>query len=133
MPHTDIPFDKEKFLNSCPCGCTKSRQVLLDRIESLKDSDPELVKYLQWYRDDLWARQVKEDEYRRLRIELGDDKLNEQTVATLRAYADKLEQEGMHFMIYCDLPPMPIFSGKDYVEKYHSHIEVHMVAAPLGG
>ena len=133
MSHTDVPFDKEKFLNACPCGCSKSRQAILDGIEKYKDTDPEMVKYLGWHRDHLWATQVKEEEYRRLRRELGDDELNKKTAECLRAYADKLEEPGHHFMIFCDLPPMPIFSGKDYVEKYHSHIEVHMVAAPLGG
>jgi len=132
-PHTKVPFDKEKFLNACSCGCTKSRQVILDGIEKYKDSDPELVKYLGWYRDSLWAIQCEEEEYYKMRRELGDEKLTKRTAEVLRAYADKLEEPGMHFMIHCKLPPMPLFTGKDDIEAYGSHIEVSMVRGPLGG
>jgi hypothetical protein len=128
-----VPFDKEKFLNSCACGCTKSRQAILDGIEKYRESDPDMVKYLEWYRDDLWNKEVKKQEYNQLTSSFTDEQLKKHTATTLRAMADKVEQGGMHFMIDCELPQLPIFSGNDAVERYYSHISVTLVAGPLGG
>jgi len=124
-----IPFDRDKFLNSCTCGCTKSRHVILDGIEQLKESNPELSKYLEGYRDDLWNQQIREEEYREMSAEMGEDALNKKAAVALRAMADKIDEPGWHFMIYCNLPLLPIFSGDDFC----SHIEVKMLAAPIGG
>lgn len=128
-----VPFDKEKFLMSCPCGCTKSRQVILDKIEAARETEPELVKYLEWYRDRLWEDQVKDMKYREEERELGTEEYEKKVVASLRAMADKIEQKGMHFIIGAELPKLPIFAGDDHVERYHSHISVSIVAGPLGG
>ena len=120
-------------MNSCSCGCTKSYQVLFDKIEQYRESEPEMVKYLEWYLDRLWSDYVKNEEYRKMRVERGDDQVAKDAATALRAMADKLEQNGPHFMISCALPELPIFSGKDSIERYFSHIEVSMVAGPLGG
>lgn len=127
------PFDKEKFVNSCPCGCSKSRQSILDGIEKYKESDPQMVQYLEWYRDELWEKQLADEAFRAQCHDLGAGEQVKRTVEALRAFADRLEQPGMHFIIHCELPPMPIFSGEDFVEKHHSRIMVHMVKGPLGG
>lgn len=129
----DIPFDKEKFLNSCPCGCSKSRQAILDGIEKYRESDPQMVQYLEWYRDSLWRDQVKADKFRALTVERGNDQLEKDAVIALRAMADKIEEKGMHFMLGCDLPRLPIFSGDDPIESYSASISVSLVKGPLGG
>lgn len=133
MSKSDLPFDKEKFINYCCNSCNEGRSILLAKIEHYKVADPEIAKWLQWYVDDLWRRQVAHDEYHKMRVERGDDQLEKDAVAALRAVADKLEQKGMHFMVHCELPPMPVFSGKDRIEQYNCHIEVSLVAGPLGG
>lgn len=130
---TQITFDKDTFLNSCPCGCSKSRQSILDGIEKYKDSDPEMVKYLGWYRDQLWKQQVEEDVFREERHKLGDKEYNKKVATTLRAMADKIEQPGQHFIIHSRLPELPIFSGDDFVDSYTSQLEITLVAHPLGG
>lgn len=130
----DFIFDKEKFLGACQCGCSKGRQVILDKIEQAKDSEPELVKYLEWYRDDLWNKQMKDEAYRKLRYDIGDDQLNKNTIIALRAMADKLEEPGYHFMIHCELPKLPIFAAKiDEPDGYAANISVTLVRCPLGG
>lgn len=128
-----VPFDKEKFLNACVCGCTKDRQVILDGIEKYSVSDPKLAQYLEFYRDSLWDDYVKERTYRQMKSDLGEEQLEKDTVIALRAMADKIEQKGMHFMIACELPKLPIFTGDDFVERFESHISVTIVAGPLGG
>lgn len=130
---TKVPFDKEKFLNDCMCGCTKARQVLLDKIEQYKDTEPEMVRYLEWYKERAWDDYVRGETYRLMRVERGDEQLAKDTATALRAMADKLESEGSHFMIGCSLPTLPIFSDEDRVESYSAHISVTMVAGPLGG
>lgn len=130
---TKIPFDKELFLNECMCGCTKSRQILLDKIEQYKDTEPEMVQYLKWHRDRIWNDLIDSEEYRKMRVERGDDQLTKDTAAALRTVADKLEQSGDHFMVHCVLPKLPVFSGDDPVERYGCRITVTMVAGPLGG
>ena len=130
---TRVPFDKEKFLNDCMCGCTKRRQILLDKIEQYRETEPEMVQYLEWYRDQIWNDLVDSEEYHQMRIKRGDDQLNKDTATALRAVADKLEENGQHFMIRCVLPKLPIFSGDDHIERYGCRIEVSMVAGPLGG
>ena len=114
-------------------GCTKQRQVLLDKIEQYKDSEPEMVKYLQWYVERTWDDQVRDDTYRQDLRDLGDEEYEKRTVAALRAMADKIEQKGMHFIIGAELPKLPIFSGDDHIERYMAHIKVTIVAGPLGG
>jgi hypothetical protein len=128
-----VPFDKEKFLMACPCGCTKSRQAILDGIEKYRESDPKMVQYLEWYRDDLWDKQCREEVYRQEERELGDEEYGKKVAAALRAMADKVEQPGMHFIVHAELPKLPIFSGDDRIESYAAHIKVSMVAGPLGG
>lgn len=129
----NIKFDKEKFLNYCCGACRKSRQILIDKIEQYKSSEPEMVQYLEWYRARAWQSQVKSENFHKMLNERGEKQLNKDAAEALRAVANKLEESGMHFMIDCELPLMPIFSGKDHVEKYHSHIEVSLVSGPLGG
>jgi hypothetical protein len=130
----DIPFNKEEFINECPClPCTTSRQLLLDKIEQYRETDPEMSKHLEWYRDRLWQDQIKAGDFREMLRNRGEDQLNKDTAAALRAMADKLEESGMHFMIRCVLPTVPIFSGKDDHDRYGSYIEVAIVAGPLGG
>jgi len=86
----EVPFDKERFLNACSCGCTKERQVMLDKIEQYRESEPVMVKYLEWYRDQMWRDQVKTDEFRKENHK--DEKgLRKKTIASLRAMANLLE------------------------------------------
>lgn len=126
-------FNREKFLkDGCMCGCGR-RELLLDKIEAFKETDPEVSQFLTYYRDNMVAADAKIMAYHKLRMELGDKEIEGKAVEALRAMADKLEECGAHFIIYCNLPALPIFSGKDMAESYHSHIEVSMVAAPLGG
>jgi hypothetical protein len=129
----EVPFDKEKFLNACSCGCTKERQVILDKIEQYRESEPVMVRYLEWYRDRLWQDVIKNDNWHKMRVERGDKQLNKDAAAALRAMADKLEQPGMHFMVGCVLPRLPIFDGEDDVERWCSYIEVSLMAGPIGG
>lgn len=128
-------FNAEEFINGgCPCGCAKAgRKAILDGIEAFKESNQALSDQLRYYRDHLVRKDEDEIEYRRLRCELGDLELNMRAAASLRAIANKLEEQGMHFMIHCKLPNMPLFTGKDDVEAYGSSIEVAMVRGPLGG
>jgi hypothetical protein len=129
----NIPFDEEKFCNHCCPSCNKGRRLFLDKIKQYKESEPEMVQWLEWHRDRLWRDQIKADKFRSMRREKSDEQINKEAAAALRAMADKLEENGPHFMIHCELPPMPIFSGSDSVERYFSHIEISMVAGPLGG
>jgi len=133
VSHTKVPFDKEKFLNSCPCGCTRSRQAILDGIEKYRESEPKMVQYLEWYRDHLWDVQVRDEIYRQEERELGDEEYAKKVATALRAMADKIEQPGMHFIVKSELPKLPIFSGDDRFERYAAHISVSIVAGPLGG
>jgi hypothetical protein len=126
---SEVSFDRDKFLNSCLCGCTKDRQIILDSIEEYRDSKPKLSRQLEYYRDHLWRIQIREDEYRQMRVDLGDDALNKKTADALRAMADKVEQQGPHFMIFCSLPAVPIFSDGEFC----SSVEVIMLACPVGG
>lgn len=75
----------------------------------------------------------KNDTSRKEQHDLGDKEFNKKAVAALRAMADKLEQHGPHFIVDAQLPKLPIFAGDDDGEKYISHIEVTLVAGPLGG
>lgn len=125
---TDVPFDKEKFLNSCLCGCSKDKQSILYGIEKYRESDPMMVRYLEYYRDRLWHDQVMDDKYRQMRIDLGEVSLAKKTAEALRAVADKLEERGSHFMTYCELPNIPIFS-----DEFSTRINVVLLAGPVGG
>jgi hypothetical protein len=127
---TNIPLDKDKLLNSCMCGCTKSYQILFDKIEEYRATEPKMVQYLEWYRDRIWDDFVKGEDYRQMRIARGDDQLAKDTATALRAMADKLEEPGGHFMIGCTLPKLPIFSEED---RMSSHISVTAISGPLGG
>jgi hypothetical protein len=126
----EVPFDKDKFINHCCIPCNNSRKLFLDKIEQYRQSEPDMVRYMEWYRDRLWLDQVKGDQYRKLRMEKGDKQLNKEAAAALRAMADKIEQPGCHFMIHCELPELPILSGDDH---YCAKIDVGIVSGPLGG
>lgn len=130
-------FDKEEFMrNVCACGCNKrGREIILEKIEKYKDSEPEFAKQLIYYRDRLVKDDDKHRDYQKLKEQFNwsEAEQNKKVAETLRAYADKLEERGHHFMIYCKLPNLPIFSGKDEVEAYYSDIEISMVKTPLGG
>lgn len=126
-------FDKEKFINHCCPSCNKGRAIFLEKIEQYRQSDPEMVTWLEEYRDRLWRDEVKKEEFRKLIRSRTDEQLKKDTATALRAMADKVEEGGMHFMIGCELPKLPIFSGEDDVERYYSNISVSMVAGPLGG
>lgn len=126
----EVPFDKDKFINYCCPPCNKGRQLLLDKIEQYRESEPDLTQHMEGYRDRLWLDQVKSDQYRQLRMEKGDEQLSKDVVVALRAVADKIEQSGGHFIIHCELPELPIFSGEDH---YSAIIEVGLVSGPLGG
>lgn len=95
--------------------------------------DEDLHNMLKYYKLERERNQKPRNEYHSMRCRLGDREVNRRTAEALRAMADKIEQPGMHFIIGADLPRLPIFSGKDHVERYVSHIEVTIVAGPLGG
>ena len=82
---------------------------------------------LKYYKEERARNQRSTDQYHRMRSRLGDKELERRAAEALRAMADKIEQPGMHFMIGCDLPTLPILS--DYV----CGIEVTLVKGPLGG
>lgn len=126
---SNMNFDKEKFLaGCCSCGCDRSgREAILAGIEYLKDSNPELSQQLIYYRDHLFDADLRRDKFYALRKDMGEKELNHFAAKTLRAMADKLEENGSHFMIDCQLPKLPIF------DEYSSSIEVHLVRGPLGG
>jgi hypothetical protein len=95
--------------------------------------DEDLYNMLKYYKSERDRNQKPHNEFHRMRARLGDREVDRLTVESLRAMADYIEKKGPHFIIGCDLPPLPIFSGKDHVERYVSHIEVTLVAGPLGG
>ena len=128
-----VPFDKEKFCNHCCGPCNKGRVLFLEKIEYYREHDPEIVKWLEWHRDRLWDDMVRGDQFSKERHTLGDEEYNKKVAEALRAMADKIEQPGMHFIVDAEIPKLPIFSGEDHVERYASHIEVTIVAGPLGG
>lgn len=133
MSKWDVPFDRDRFIKHCCNPCNKGREVLLEKIEQYKTSDPEVSQWLQWHVDHLWREQVAKDEYHQMSIDRGNEQFEKDAAAALRAVADKLDEKGMHFMIHCELPPLPVFSGKDRVEQYSCDITVSLVAGPLGG
>lgn len=109
-------------------------EKLIAKIAWAKEiGDKDLEDMLTYYKLTRDRKDTEDREYRRLSSRLGDKELTRQACEALRAMADYLEKSGPHFMIHCQLPNMPIFSGKDHVERYHSHIEISMVACPLGG
>lgn len=128
-------FDAEKFINDgCPCGCGREgRKAILEGIESLKDSNPVLSKQLSYYLNVLMKKDKEQNTYHQLCVSLGNDVVDKKAAEALRAMADKIEAQGMHFMIYCKLPELPIFSGENDVKAYSSSITVTMVRGPLGG
>ena len=126
----EIDFDKERFCKNCCDQCNKGRERFLAKIEEYRDKEPEMVQWMEWYRDRLWADQVKSDKYRQESHKLGDKEYNKKVAEALRAMADKLEKRGPHFIVNCELPELPIFSGED---TYCSRIDVTIVAGPLGG
>lgn len=89
--------------------------------------DEDLYNMLKYYKSERERNQKPQNEYHRMRARLGDKELERRAAEALRAMADKIEQPGMHFMIGCDLPKLPIFT--DYVTS----IEVTLVKGPLGG
>lgn len=95
--------------------------------------DEELKNMLSLYQNRLIRDNEKRENYNNINMRYGEKELNKKVAEALRAMANKLEEPGMHFMVHCSLPNLPIFSGKDYVEKYSSSIEVALVAGPLGG
>jgi hypothetical protein len=95
--------------------------------------DEDLYNMLKYYKLEQERNQNPRNEYHRMRSRLGDREVDRRTVEALRAMADYIEKKGPHFIIGADLPNLPIFSGKDHVERYVSHIEVTLVAGPLGG
>lgn len=125
-------FSKEEFLNNCClCGCDKkSRETLLMKIEEFKNSDPDTAKFLIRHRDELVRNDKKQLDYRKLRIDLGDKEVEKRTVIALRALADKVEYLGPGLILYCELPEVPIFSGKD---DYFTGIDLSVAKCPLGG
>lgn len=128
-----VPFDRQRFVTHCCGPCNKGREQFLEKIEFYREHDPDIVKWLEWYRDRLWDDQVRGDQFHKARHELGDPEYNKKVAAALRAMADKVEQSGMHFIVGAELPKLPIFSGDDDIERYAAHIEVTVVAGPLGG
>jgi uncharacterized small protein (DUF1192 family) len=113
-------------------------EIYLEKIESKitlakEMGDEDLVRMLQFYKEHQERASKPSNEYHRMRARLGDKETNRKAAEALRAMADKIEQPGMHFMVGCDLPELPIFSGKDHVERYVSHISITLVAGPLGG
>ena len=109
----EVPFDKEAFLNDCACGCTKERQVMLDKIEQYRATEPVMVKYLGWYRDRLWDDRCKKDDFRKAELEMGEEAMRKKTIASLRAVADLLENtSGCNPGIYhCELPEEPLLKN----------------------
>lgn len=95
--------------------------------------DEDLYNMLKYYKAERERNQKPRNEYHQMRCRLGDREVDRRTAEALRAMADYIEKKGPHFIIGADLPNLPIFSGKDHVERYVSHIEVTMVAGPLGG
>jgi len=95
--------------------------------------DEDLHNMLKYYKLERERNQKPQNEFHRMRSRLGDREVDRRTAEALRAMADYIEKKGPHFIIGCDLPNVPIFSGKDHVERYVSHIEVTIVAGPLGG
>lgn len=100
---------------------------------ALSIGDKDLADMLKYYKLERERNQKPQNEYHRLRARIGEKEFSRRTAEALRAMADKIEQNGPHFIIGADIPGLPIFSGKDHVEKYVSHIEVTIVAGPLGG
>jgi len=95
--------------------------------------DEDLYNMLKYYKAERERNQKPRDEFHKMRCRLGDREVDRRAAEALRAMADKIEQKGPHFIVGCDLPQLPIFSGKDHVERYVSHIEITLVAGPLGG
>ncbi len=109
-----------------------------DKIEAkitwaLQIGDKDLADMLKYYKLERARNQKPQNEYHKMRSRIGEREFTRRTAEALRAMADKIEQPGMHFIIGADIPQLPIFSGKDHVEQYHSHISVSIVAGPLGG
>lgn len=128
-----VPFNKEKFLKGCSCGCTKAYQEgLLDKIEQYRQSEPEMIKYLEWYRDRLWDDQVKSETFREEYHKIGEEAMRKKTIAALRAVADLLEStSGCDPGIYsCELPEEPI--AKSLPKNIVDEIKVTL-SYPWGG
>lgn len=123
-------FNIEEFINYCCPSCNKSRASLLNKIEQYKISEPEMVRNLEFYRDRLWDDQVREKVFRKKRSKKGDKEFNKEAIIALRAMADKIENPDGGFMISCELPSVPIFSGED---DFGASIHICFVKAPLGG
>lgn len=100
---------------------------------ALRIGDKDLADMLKYYKLERARNQKPQNEYHKIRARIGEREFVRRTAEALRAMADKIEQPGMHFIVGADLPELPIFSGKDHVERYASHIEVTIVAGPLGG
>lgn len=95
--------------------------------------DKDLFNMIDFYKKYFEQRQNADNKFRRMRSRLGDREANRRTTEALRAMADYIEKDGPHFIVNCDLPNLPIFSGKDSIERFSSHIEVMLVAGPIGG
>ena len=104
--------------------------MLLAKIEEMKEKEPEVAKFLTYWRDTEMRRIEDEKRYFAfLSSHQVSEKADAEIVKHLRAMADKIEEEGPHFPIYARLPELPIF-GKG---EYFATIEVEMVKHPLGG
>jgi hypothetical protein len=121
-------FDREQFLSSgCVCGC-EARELLLQKIEQFQDTEPDVARWLSYVRDDKIERDKDARDYHQMVVELGKEGVRKLTAQALRAMADKVEQNGSHFIMHSRLPKLPIFSDDDY----YAEISLTMVGHPLG-
>lgn len=82
-------------------------------------ADPDIIKALNYYKERLEGSRKRQDDFRDLRIKLGDNELERHTILALRAMATKLETTGtlgIYFVkLPCD-PPAPKDKVMDQIE-----------------
>ncbi len=125
-----LDFDKEKFINHCCPHCDRFRKTMLEKIEQYRDSEPEMVKALIYYRDELWDAQVKNEERRARFNVVGEEQLCKDAVIALRAMADQIEKGSFALLLHAELPQVPIFSKED---SSISNIEITLAKHFMGG
>jgi len=102
-----MEYSEEEFLNTDQI----SKRYNLELLDTIKNcTDEKALKYLIFYRDNSFQRQVKNKKYREFsdkchKIDEGLEK--RLCIAKLREFADHMENNYVPIICYADLPDNP--------------------------
>lgn len=126
-------YDPEKPEQANVHPYERYENELDEKIELAKASgDAKTVDYLTWYKSVDMSRKSREEEFRQLNIELGDEELRKRTIQSLRGVADLLEKSTGSWpgIYYCKLSKWAKSRDKD--RDIMDSIEV-VLSYPWGG